>query len=86
MSAVMGSDALSMSFDETLKLIRTGSVPDLFATMLSNVDPATYDEIAFSSTATTDVYVTKLATVTVLTYTVTYTDATKQVVSGIVAA
>lgn len=82
----LASDALSMSFDETRKLLRTGGATDLFTAMISNVDPATYDEIAFSSTSLTDVYVTKLASVTVLTYTVTYTDASKIVASGIVAA
>lgn len=52
---------------------------DLLLAILANDDVATYDEIAFSQTTLTDVFATKLATVLVKTYTLTYTDASKLV-------
>lgn len=79
-----GNDALSLSYDETLKLIRTGSTPALVNGILSSLDIATYDTITVSHTATTDVYALTLVTVAVNTYTVTYTDSTKEVIATIV--
>lgn len=79
-----GNDALSLSYDVTKKLIRTGSSIDLVNMMLSNIAAIVFDEIAVSYTSTTDVLALKAASALVSTLTVTYTDATKATVSGIV--
>ena len=79
-----GNDALSLSYDDTKLAFRFNTAHDLVNLMLSNIAAIVFDEIAVSYTATTDVFVLKASTATVTTLTVTYTNATKAVVSGVV--
>jgi len=79
-----GSDALSLSYNETKKQLRIGQAADLVNMMLSNVAAIDFDEIAVTYTSTTDVFKLNKASALVETITVTYSDTTKAVVSGAV--
>lgn len=81
-----GSDALSLSYDETKKAFKTLQAIDLVNLMLSNIAAIDFDEIAVTYNATTDVFVLNKASVLVKTITVTYADSTKAVASGVVIA
>ena len=78
------SDAISMSYDKDRKALRSVSAFNLVQMMLSNIAAVDFDEIAVTYGTTTDAFVLKKATATVITLTVTYADATKAVASKVV--
>jgi len=83
MSMENGMDALSLSYNETKLGFRTLKAHDLVTMFLAGVADIDFDEIAVTYNTLTDVFVLKKASATVSTLTVTYSDATKAVASGI---
>jgi len=83
MSMQQGNDALSLAYNETKLAFRSLQAHDLVTMFLAGVADIDFDEIAVTYNETTDVFVLKKASATVTTLTVTYSDATKAVASGL---
>ena len=78
-------DLVGTKYAAEVKVVGTDTTPiNVVDTVANSLVPVPYDNIALTQATLTDTWVYKLAAVTKSTITITYTDATKAVISTIV--